>query len=255
MNDLFLFNCYSIGNESDFIELPPSLFSHLSGSNDFSNLVVTVGALPSVEHAAQLLVEPVTFEDWELLQMNAAWLEGGGLLNQISIVYPNQVVPLLLSNGSDRAHARVLSGPNFDRKSSWLKEHSNCPCLCLLAETEIVIQPKLRETAKGEGKLKLRTMPCLEDYYGAMLQLAEILADRSPLISVHENTIALHPTTFLELYQLSKLDSTRSDSLPIIAEVRHISAFCSSPSEPSFVAVAQSDFVPKGWIGKFALCS
>ena len=56
------------------------------------------------------MVEPVTVEDWELLQLDAAWLEGGGLLRQVSLVYPNQVVPLRLSNGSDLVRVRVLPG-------------------------------------------------------------------------------------------------------------------------------------------------
>ena len=254
MNDVHCcrFFIYTTEMENDCIELPQSLFSYLSGAEDSSNFVVSVSALANVKHAEQLLVEPVTVEDWELLQLDAAWLEAGGLLNQISIVYPNQVVPLLLSNGSDRAHARVMPGPSFERKSAWHTEDGQYPCLCLLAETEIVIQPKLRKTSESEGELRLRTMPCREDYSGAMLQLAEILAERSPLISVHENTIAIHPTTLLELYRLSKMDRTtaRSDTLPI-AELRHISTFGPSSSEPSLVAVAQSDVVSKDCIGTF----
>ena len=41
-------------------------------------------------------VEPLTVSEWEIIECHALFLENGGLLNQISIVYPNQILELKL---------------------------------------------------------------------------------------------------------------------------------------------------------------
>jgi hypothetical protein len=102
---------------TEYIDLSPSLFSpHPEPNNpsgddenddhDNDKDYVHVWALSQVPNATQVHVEPCSRADWELIQQHAAWLEGvggdgeengnssGGLLQQVSIVYPGQVLSL-----------------------------------------------------------------------------------------------------------------------------------------------------------------
>ena len=50
--------------------------------------------LPSVEYATRVFVDPLNPEDWDLLQVHADLLEGGGLLKSVSLVYKHQRLTL-----------------------------------------------------------------------------------------------------------------------------------------------------------------
>ena len=252
------------GEDDGWIELPNSIFTSLLGidddDEDVDTLLVSVTALSSVPNATRLSVEPVSMEDWELLQWDATWLEGGGLLQQISLVYPNQVVPLQLSNGIDVARVRVLPGrSNFERTTAvWPGEDDSerCCCLRLLAETEIVVTPKPRKCLADDA-VSLRSIPCRQDYTNnsAMLELADLLD--KPLVSVAPNTVVLNPVTLARLQGSSPSTvSTGSDGAGIIAEVRLDSISSSTDGSVSahpqtaIVGVASSTAIPEDCIGK-----
>lgn len=61
-----------------------------------------VRVLPSVEYATRVCVDPLRIEDWELMQVHADILEGGGLLSLVSLVYTGQKlrfrIPTLSNN-------------------------------------------------------------------------------------------------------------------------------------------------------------
>ena len=80
----------------DIIELPidlhPSLQSVFNSTSE--PVIVSVRPLSDVPIAERVTFEPLTVSDWEMIEMEACMLEDGGLLNQITIVYPGQTFPL-----------------------------------------------------------------------------------------------------------------------------------------------------------------
>mmetsp|Transcript_23725 Transcript_23725/g.47295 ORF Transcript_23725/g.47295 Transcript_23725/m.47295 type:complete len:1290 (-) Transcript_23725:113-3982(-) len=89
----------------------PSLFRSAPTS------AVSVRPLPHVPTAARIAFEPLSTSDWELLEMEASALEDGGLLDQITVVFPGQVFPLQLIR-------RTAGGevPTRDlEKCAWIK--------------------------------------------------------------------------------------------------------------------------------------
>jgi len=180
----------SFADEAEnYIDLPPGLLS--TSSNTFVN----VKPLESVSIATDLLVEPVTTADWELVELDAAWLENGGLLQQVSVVYVNQIIPLVLSNKKDVARIRVLP-PTCQQASLWPDES---PCLRLVADTRVIVAPKPR---KHEFDPKLRLYPTREDCGDAEIQLASHLG--VGLVSIDQCTVAIHPNT-LSNYDAGRL--------------------------------------------------
>jgi hypothetical protein len=121
---------------TEFIDLSPRLlFSphHHAGEPhycpcDDDDFFVHVWALPFVPNATQVHVEPCSPTDWHLMQQNAAWLEGGeeeddgrgsdgaaGLLHQVSIVYPGQVLSLCVPQPpAATSSGRSVSGSTSD---------------------------------------------------------------------------------------------------------------------------------------------
>jgi SpoVK/Ycf46/Vps4 family AAA+-type ATPase len=173
---LFLICCYFkiwdveynllLGHDEDVIELPldlhPSLASEFNTTSE--PIKVSVRPLPNVPVAEQVIFEPLSTSDWELIEMEASVLEDGGLLNQITIVYPGQVFPLrLVSPGESysgglesAAWIRVVAEDGFDsdETDSIFASDSdssqselcgvNYNCLRLMAETEVSVIPKPR---------------------------------------------------------------------------------------------------------------
>jgi len=67
---------------------------------------VSVHAIHKIANAGSIQIEPLTVSDWELIEINSEFLEDGGLLSQVSVVYPNQILRLMLS--PDFVNVRVL---------------------------------------------------------------------------------------------------------------------------------------------------
>ncbi|KAH9620614.1 hypothetical protein KSS87_011881 [Heliosperma pusillum] len=57
--------------------------------------IVRVRALPSLPKATLVTIEPVTEDDWEVVELNAQLAEAS-ILNQVRIVHPNMTFPLWL---------------------------------------------------------------------------------------------------------------------------------------------------------------
>lgn len=164
-----------------------------------STTKVNVKACPSVLNANALEVQPVSVEDWELLQMpqNSSFLEQSGFLSQITIVYPNQILPIYLGDlSSEVVYVKVLES-NFDidfqkghasqneitsvdsdSEDSILDylnsdtdenvlvdyldtnvENNTIPCLRLIQDTKVLIQPIPRPPLAHEMSSPLRILP------------------------------------------------------------------------------------------------
>jgi len=140
---------------------------------------VTVHPVASIEDADTLEVEPLTTSDWESLEIYAEVLEEGSLLQQVSVVYPHQV--LALHVGSEMVKVQVLT---------------ESPCR-LLADTEVHIRPKPRPSGHKKSPL-LRVVPSWEDYSPAMQNLALQINEGCTRIHVGPCTVLVHPTTLKE---------------------------------------------------------
>jgi hypothetical protein len=106
-------------------------------------------------------------------------LEEGGLLQQVSIVYPNQILSL-----------------RVDSEMVRVQVNADAPCR-LLADTEVHIRPKPRTSGCKQSPL-LRVVPAWEDFIPAMQELAFQTDGYTP-IHVAPCTVLVSPTT-LEKY-------------------------------------------------------
>lgn len=133
------------GCEENAIELHPSLFHGL----DVLPTQCSIFALAWIPNAPRVRVYPCSVEDWELLECHARYLQEGGFLSQISVVYPNQIIPLNCTASSSKtdqkniknvAYIRVLEDDCFS-----LHNYENNKCLRLIQETLIEIIPYTRD--------------------------------------------------------------------------------------------------------------
>lgn len=173
-------------DDGDILELPTSIIPE--GFADISE--VQVAALASIKDADILNVEPLTCEDWELLETRAEFLEHGALLQQISVVYSGQVIPLWVG-GKDVAFIRVLPDNFGENDSAWpdptmdsttsgqgsVSSEWFC-CLRLVRDTRVCVSPKPRQKLESPLSLPLRVYPTMDDYSKPMNELAEALGKR-----------------------------------------------------------------------------
>lgn len=207
---------------------------------------VLVEALPFVRNADQVFMEPLSVEDWELLETYAEDLEAGDLLQQISIVYPDQVVPLQVEPGV-LANVRVLatSFGTHPHDANDVNMDPPCCCMRLVADTEVVISPKPAVTLTEPV---LRVLASFEEYSEVMQDLASSLDHGSTQDRLQPCSVAVHPNTLSKtpgwiygaegsvVALLSRTDTVEMDD----------------PSSASAVAsVIPSTLVSEDAIGKF----
>lgn len=140
---------------------------------------VVVTPLSSIQDAVTVTVEPLTVCDWESIEVYAEALEDGGLLQQVTIVYPNQVLALRV--GSEMVRVRV---------------HTDGPCR-LLAETEVHICPKPRTSGRKQSP-RLRVMPSWDDYSTGIQNLEPLSERECARIHVARCTVLVNRKTLEE---------------------------------------------------------
>jgi len=213
----------------NMIELPQSLLpDHIQqamtvgGYEIGGAVVVTVQALPLINNASFLQVDPLTTEDWELLETSSEFLESGGLLQQVSVVYPHEKLQLYVgSHGYDTVHVSVKPS-NFlssssttvcnynssstssssseeesdeDDDDTLVTNNQRC-CLRLVADTEVIITPKPRsEKQRTDFSLSqpLRVYPTWDDWSKPMKELCKSLVVTS--LDVPPLSMCAHPDT------------------------------------------------------------
>jgi peroxin-1 len=83
-------------------------------------------------------VEPETEDDWEILELHSEYLEQQ-ILNQICIVFNEEVFPLWINNQSViKLKIRTILPKVSD---------SDC-CFQLVQDSRIIVQPKVRNQSK-----------------------------------------------------------------------------------------------------------
>ena len=211
-----------------------------------NSIFVTVQPLVYIDNASELFVDPLTVDDWELLQSNAVALEDGRLLQQISVVYSGQVIHLSMPNGT--MASLVVLPQNFEsnENSIWPKDAAvstgstdstprrrRNPCYRLLADTQIIVTPKKQRSIQPIQYPILQLIPTRQDYEmidPAMIPLTEQL--QMKLVSVPQGSMVLHPNTLARIrlieYNHSKATTTERD--PLFALVHVMSTFSSRPS-------------------------
>ena len=146
---LFCFFLMSSRIIDDVIELPRSMVLGLEGIPHNLPEFVSVHALSCVKHGTRVLVEPATVEDWELLEIYSDFVERGGLLSQVSVIYQKQNLTLRV-NGIDRVQVQVTEATGSSLVTNCAKEDSTRPlsCVLLIQDTEVIVSPKVRPKKK-----------------------------------------------------------------------------------------------------------
>jgi Peroxisome biogenesis factor 1, N-terminal len=226
-----------------YIGLPSSFVPSCPASDE-----VLVHPIDNVATAEDLFVEPCTAEDWELVELNAAWLEQGGLLQQVSLVYSGQILHIRLSNTATMARLMVSPrnfDPNQETSSIWPRHRPRC--VRLAADTQLVVIPKPRPTIPPT---MLQVVPTREDYWDrdpSVLTLAARLNVDLP--SVSQGTGTVHPTTLSNLCCGESMDENDvlGESLRF-ATIEH-------DNQRAIVMMVASDHVREDCVGKTAhLC-
>lgn len=134
---------------------------------------VHVTALSAVATLPSVTIRPVAQEDWVLLELAATWLEQGGFLEQVSLVYPDQRIALVVPQNAI-AHVQV--------------DHGACgvaaSCGRLAAQqTQVIVQPFPSSPSPTQQR-QWRVVPSRSDLVAssvAMERVAEAMgAGREP---------------------------------------------------------------------------
>ncbi|PRP80011.1 adenosinetriphosphatase [Planoprotostelium fungivorum] len=123
-----------LSSQPGYMELSPHFASCL---NLVENQVIALRPLLDVPNAVSITVEPLTSDDWEILELHAEYLENH-VLEQLCVVYPNQVFPLSI-------HHRTVV-----RMKITAMEPSDRGCLRLANSSDIYIAPKPRAGKKKD---------------------------------------------------------------------------------------------------------
>lgn len=181
---------------------------------------VRVRALPSVKFATRVHVDPVTFQDWELLRVHADRLEEGWLLKCVTFIYKQQclklIVPALtgLMQMKDVIHVVVtdLSFSNCEAVlSPWpvseelrsrADDTNDSENYALLrTDTEVIINPKSRSRndmiSPYQWSKALKLIPSAEDIGSdVVFSLRETVQDINPIQDVMVGCISLNSKDF-----------------------------------------------------------
>lgn len=166
--------------------------------------VFEVFPLSYIENASSLTVEPVSTSDWEMIEIHSRDLEANDLLNQVSIVYPDQILHINVNNIC--LQIKVVNR-SFEGKH---EIEGNLECLRLVADTELFVKPKPRystrslETKEDLFKCKtIRVLPSMEDFSDAMNQFISLLVESDCNTQIGHLcppalSIIIHPSTIIE---------------------------------------------------------
>ncbi len=96
----------------------------------------------SFEKLKQLELEPLTPDDFEIIERNAGFIEEQ-LLNQVGVFYDGQRFNVIIGEGN--VSIRMISK---------ISKQSAAKCFYLNVDSELHIAPKLRQTVKKEDEKK-----------------------------------------------------------------------------------------------------
>ncbi|KAI9465701.1 AAA-domain-containing protein [Lactarius psammicola] len=132
------FNSNSPDNSLETVEIDPQ---YAEGLGFHKGDVVEIGLLYDLPTAKSVATEPLTPDDWEILELHADHVEST-LLSQVRVAPPNQEVDVWVL-GRTRIRLRVLSF-----------EPSSAKAVLLANDTELSVAPKTRQM-QNSGKKHL----------------------------------------------------------------------------------------------------
>jgi hypothetical protein len=157
-------------------------------------------------------------KDWLLLNSNSSWLEHGGLLQQVSVVYANQILSLVIQDNV--ARLRIMP-ENF--QSIW----GTLPCLRLVAKTCVIVKPIEQFSTATDKDVSVQAFPSRVDYP----YLEELLP-------IHQCCAWIHPDL------LTDRQRAQLERCSVVASI-------TSNGSQVFVSLDVSTLVPSGFVGEF----
>ncbi|KAH8103921.1 AAA-domain-containing protein [Cristinia sonorae] len=132
-SSLAQFNSGNVGEKGlETIEIDPQFAEGLGFSQ---GSVVEIGLLYDLGYATTVATEPLTSDDWEIIELHASHVEST-LLSQVRVAMVGQEIDIWVL-GRTRVRLRVVS-----------LEPSNGKALLLTTSTEVSIAPKVRPSGK-----------------------------------------------------------------------------------------------------------
>lgn len=228
------------GGDEEILDLPACMIP----KGVMENSRVSVAVVASIQDAATVNVEPLTCDDWELLETAAEFLEDGALLQQVSVLYSNQILPLWVGR-KDVAWIRVLPDSFGQRTSVWPSgDNEPDDCCRLVRDTRVVVAPKTRRKNGPLSSPLLRVFPTRQDYSVATNKLAEWLGKMQ--VSLTPGTVVLNPAT---RHQIQGLGQEESAALVAVWDTAN-GSFSDDSSRSCILQVAFSDLVPPEHLGE-----
>ncbi len=281
------FDYHGVGHDEDIIELPLDLHPSLEYEFNVTTEPIRVSVRPLIDVpiAEQVTFEPLTTSDWELIEMEASVLEDGGLLNQITIVYPGQVFPLrLVSPGESysgglesAAWIKVVAEDGFasssvqydsDETDSMFtsdtdSSQSECSgalygCLRLMAETEVSVipKPRLKEEDENDSRGEKDSTKSDDPVYAyscpLRVQSTLLSGGKTPsfgCVYVHSSTLKQLPG-YQQMFDTELSRSENGSNLPsaVVLLSKWDPKMCIKTNEFAIAMISASDSVLRGHI-------
>lgn len=223
---------------SDVIELPRQLMK----SAQEANTHIWVERIPMPCTAEEIHVDPLSCRDWESLEEWSSQIEDL-LLQQVTIVYPGQILPLQVGHGSIARVQVKLSG--FQAAESPWEDASlqeRISCLCLKSDTTVIVSPMPRRSIREP---LLRLVPCMQEYNESMKRFAKYLS--VDVVHVPPFSAAVHPEMLIKIPGYSEHLTEWNGMLQHDDEERK------SRKETAIARIIPSELVPENAIGKLRL--
>ncbi|KAG0249408.1 Peroxisome biosynthesis protein pex1 [Mortierella polycephala] len=207
---------------------------------------VNIDFVKSVQDGISVNVAPYSEDDWEILELHAGYVEDQ-MLNQIRILYPNQVFTMWV-NGRTLVRLRVLD------------MNPTAPCVKLGANAEVIVAPMVRKANGGAASqmdnqdLSTQVQKVTQTQCLRVLALDEISEEfREHIAEEGPFTVQVHPESWIETDLAKKAVLRITKVIPPHAE-KAIDDETKDPEDlmvgasAIFVRVASSYSVPIGHV-------
>jgi len=198
INERFIYVSYNGGAIShdeyqSVIELHPMFLKEYEEEDS----LVDVKPLGYVKNTCRIFVSPCSVAEWELIECFSQFLEDGGILKHVNVVFPNQILEIRLPS-KDVVRLKVL-------EKGFLPNNKEC-CLRLVSNTEVIISPLKRKENFYESPT-LRVTPVYSDipaFYASHLKESPVENNKPFQIALSKETYQLIPgiSEFIAEYKI-----------------------------------------------------
>ncbi|KAI8803942.1 P-loop containing nucleoside triphosphate hydrolase protein [Cladochytrium replicatum] len=233
------------GPQADYIEIDTT-FAAALGLADGQE--VTLRLAKNVQPATTINVEPLTPDDWEILELHAEYLEGQ-FLSQIRVVSPGQTISIWIHH-STLIRLKLLS-----------TDPETNTCVILNPDTEVIVAPNLRKKPNASSDRNASTLPSQPSstpkcYTSRLLPASASINPTVPRIRACESDLAKldHPT--VAFVRKRSIEDTAAPADPVSNDLKPTGVYvfvdCSSRVEGE----EGDEEVPNGhvrvpeWVGK-----